>query len=42
MPRETQDIKTEDIANAILFLASDEAKMINGVCLPVDRAWGVI
>lgn len=25
-----------DVANAALFLASDEAKYINGVCLPVD------
>ncbi|HEV7418149.1 MAG TPA: SDR family oxidoreductase, partial [Tianweitania sediminis] len=25
-----------DIAHAALFLASDEAKFINGVCLPVD------
>ncbi|PLU82447.1 3-oxoacyl-ACP reductase [Sinorhizobium medicae] len=25
-----------DVANAALFLASDEAKFINGVCLPVD------
>jgi NAD(P)-dependent dehydrogenase (short-subunit alcohol dehydrogenase family) len=31
-----------DVANAIYFLASDDARMINGVCLPVDRAWGVI
>jgi NAD(P)-dependent dehydrogenase (short-subunit alcohol dehydrogenase family) len=42
MPRETPDIESEDVANAILFLASDEARMINGACLPVDRAWGVI
>jgi NAD(P)-dependent dehydrogenase (short-subunit alcohol dehydrogenase family) len=42
MPRDIPDITTEDIANAILFLASDEAKMINGACLPVDRAWSVI
>jgi NAD(P)-dependent dehydrogenase (short-subunit alcohol dehydrogenase family) len=42
MPRETPDINPGDVANAILFLVSDEAKMINGVCLPVDRAWGVI
>ena len=26
----------EDIANAALFLASDEAAFINGVALPVD------
>jgi NAD(P)-dependent dehydrogenase (short-subunit alcohol dehydrogenase family) len=25
-----------DIANAAVFLASDEAAFINGVCLPVD------
>jgi NAD(P)-dependent dehydrogenase (short-subunit alcohol dehydrogenase family) len=25
-----------DVAHAALFLASDEAKYINGVCLPVD------
>jgi NAD(P)-dependent dehydrogenase (short-subunit alcohol dehydrogenase family) len=25
-----------DVANAALFLASDEAKFITGVCLPVD------
>jgi 3-oxoacyl-[acyl-carrier protein] reductase len=26
----------EDIARAVLFLASDEAAMITGVCLEVD------
>lgn len=26
----------EDVAEAALFLASDEARYINGVCLPVD------
>ena len=41
-PNAIPDISAADIANAILFLASDEAKVINGVCLPVDRAWGVI
>ena len=25
-----------DVANAAVFLASDEAKFITGVCLPVD------
>lgn len=29
----------EDIANAALFLASDEAKYITGVTLPVDGGW---
>ena len=28
-----------DIANAVLFLASDEARYINGVDLPADRGW---
>lgn len=27
---------TDDVANAVLFLASDEASFINGVALPVD------
>jgi len=35
-------ITPAEVANAILFLASDQAKMINGISLPVDRAWGVI
>ncbi len=28
-----------DIANAVLFLASDEARYINGVSLPADMGW---
>jgi NAD(P)-dependent dehydrogenase (short-subunit alcohol dehydrogenase family) len=28
-----------DIAHAVMFLASDEAKYITGVCLPVDGGW---
>ncbi|XP_023211434.1 L-xylulose reductase-like [Centruroides sculpturatus] len=28
--------KTEDVANAVLFLLSDKARMINGVILPID------
>lgn len=31
--------KTEDLANAALFLASDEANYITGVTLPVDGGW---
>jgi NAD(P)-dependent dehydrogenase (short-subunit alcohol dehydrogenase family) len=29
----------DDIANAVCFLASDKAKMITGVTLPVDGGW---
>ncbi len=29
----------DEIANAILFLASDEASFVNGAVLPVDGAW---
>lgn len=29
----------DDIANAAVFLASDEAKSITGVTLPVDGGW---
>jgi NAD(P)-dependent dehydrogenase (short-subunit alcohol dehydrogenase family) len=28
-----------DIANLVLFLASDEARYINGVVLPADKGW---
>ncbi|NPV85120.1 MAG: SDR family oxidoreductase [Anaerolineae bacterium] len=31
----------EDIAEAVLFLASDKAKYINGIVLPVDGALGI-
>jgi len=30
-----------DISNAVLFLASDEARYITGVTLPVDAGWNV-
>lgn len=36
------DITALEVAKAILFLASDQAISINGVCLPVDKAWGVM
>jgi 3-oxoacyl-[acyl-carrier protein] reductase len=31
----------EDVANAIVFLASDEAAYITGIVLPVDGGWSV-
>jgi SDR family mycofactocin-dependent oxidoreductase len=31
----------EDIANAVVWLASDEARYVTGVCLPVDGGWSV-
>lgn len=41
--RESQSLKTrivpEDIANAIVFLASPAARMISGANLPVDGGW---
>lgn len=36
------DISSEDVANAIVFLASDEAKKVNGILMPVDNAWSTI
>jgi NAD(P)-dependent dehydrogenase (short-subunit alcohol dehydrogenase family) len=31
--------RPEEIANAALFLSSDEASFITGVCLPVDGGY---
>ncbi|CZS97384.1 related to 3-ketoacyl-acyl carrier protein reductase [Rhynchosporium graminicola] len=39
---ETPSITSNEVANVILFLASDGARAINGVALPIDKAWGVI
>ncbi|EPE03287.1 short-chain dehydrogenase reductase sdr [Ophiostoma piceae UAMH 11346] len=36
------DITALEVAKAILFLVSDQASSINGVCLPVDKAWGAM
>lgn len=35
-------VTADDVARGIAFLASDEAKMINGALLPVDAAWSTI
>jgi NAD(P)-dependent dehydrogenase (short-subunit alcohol dehydrogenase family) len=32
-------VEPEEVASAILFLASDAAAMITGVTLPVDGGW---
>jgi len=32
-------LEPDDIANAVLFLASDEARHLNGAVLPVDMGW---
>ncbi|KAJ8069266.1 hypothetical protein OCU04_002928 [Sclerotinia nivalis] len=41
-PGEPPNITVSAVAEAILFLASDAAKSINGVALPVDNAWSTI
>ena len=32
-------LETIDIANLVLFLASDEARHINGAVIPADMGW---
>ncbi|KAH8668056.1 hypothetical protein BGZ60DRAFT_408504 [Tricladium varicosporioides] len=39
---EKPTITAHEVANTILYLASDFARAINGVALPIDKAWGVI
>jgi NAD(P)-dependent dehydrogenase (short-subunit alcohol dehydrogenase family) len=34
-------VEPVDISNAVLFLASDEARYITGVTLPVDAGFGI-
>jgi NAD(P)-dependent dehydrogenase (short-subunit alcohol dehydrogenase family) len=35
-------IGVDDVARGIAFLASEEAKMINGAMIPIDNAWSTI
>ncbi|OIW33698.1 NAD(P)-binding protein [Coniochaeta ligniaria NRRL 30616] len=35
-------ITAMEVAKTIVFLISDQARTINGVSLPVDKAWGVV
>ncbi|OLN81605.1 2-(R)-hydroxypropyl-CoM dehydrogenase 1 [Colletotrichum chlorophyti] len=37
----TPQITPVEIAQAVVFLATDQARTINGVSLPVDQAWSV-
>jgi len=41
-PGEKPPMQASNIANVILFLASDAASMINGASIPVDQGWSVI
>ncbi|GKT87966.1 short-chain dehydrogenase/reductase SDR [Colletotrichum tofieldiae] len=38
----TPDITPLEVAQAVVFLATDQARTINGVSLPIDQAWNVI
>ena len=35
-------IEAEDVAHGIAFLASEQARMISGVLLPIDTAWSTV
>ena len=41
-PRTKIEIAPEDVANAVCFLASSEARMINGAILTVDGGAGTV
>ena len=34
-------VEAEDVANAVIFLASDEGRYITGVALPVDAGYAL-
>nr|XP_036577539.1 bacilysin biosynthesis oxidoreductase bacC [Colletotrichum truncatum]KAF6784537.1 bacilysin biosynthesis oxidoreductase bacC [Colletotrichum truncatum] len=38
----TPNITPLEVAQAVVFLATDQARTINGVALPIDQAWGVV
>lgn len=35
-------VRAEDVANAIIFLSSDNSARISGVMLPIDDGWSTI
>lgn len=41
-PGELPPVTVSAVAEAILYLASDGARSINGVALPIDNAWSTI
>ena len=41
-PSKEVPIDVFDVADAIVFLASDASKKISGAVLPVDKAWSTI
>jgi len=39
---DTPHVSVMDIANATLYLASAQARMINGIAMPIDNGWSAI
>lgn len=35
-------VTAEDVAKGIAYLASDDARMVNGALLPIDAAWSTL
>lgn len=35
-------VTPKDVAHGIVYLASDEARMVNGALLPIDAAWSTL
>ena len=38
-PLPTRSVEVTDVSNAVVYLASDEARYITGTVLPVDAGW---